>query len=223
MLRLMGVIAPPPSAGLPRRIGGIAARDPRDRGPAARARLGHRHSSSRCRSAALDPTLSIFWGFLLVAVVIGVLAFFGRRRQNAGAGEGGRAASQRRGQRPGRAPLEVARRAPRPAVETTRSDGWPVGTRLGGRGGRAGAGARPGHGAAACGRTGGSGAEAGRSGSFGSSCPSSAPPPSLRSARRGASDWSTVAAAAALARPGRRLRLDRAPRAASPTRSCGCW
>jgi uncharacterized membrane protein len=29
----------------------------------------------------LDPALSIFWGFLLVAVVIAVLAVVGRRRQ----------------------------------------------------------------------------------------------------------------------------------------------
>jgi hypothetical protein len=29
----------------------------------------------------IDPTVSVFWGFLLVAVVIGVLAFVGRRRQ----------------------------------------------------------------------------------------------------------------------------------------------
>ena len=29
----------------------------------------------------LDPAISIFWGFLLVAVVIGVMAVIGRRRQ----------------------------------------------------------------------------------------------------------------------------------------------
>src|SRR6266545_1316502 len=32
-------------------------------------------------SGGLDPALSIFWGFLLVAVVIAVLAVVGRRRQ----------------------------------------------------------------------------------------------------------------------------------------------
>src|SRR5436190_1136558 len=30
----------------------------------------------------LDPTISIFWGFCLVAITLGVLAFVGRRRQN---------------------------------------------------------------------------------------------------------------------------------------------
>ena len=31
----------------------------------------------------LDPTISVFWGFCLVLVVVGVLAFVGRRRQKA--------------------------------------------------------------------------------------------------------------------------------------------
>jgi hypothetical protein len=40
----------------------------------------------------LDPTLSIFWGFCLVLVVLGVLFLFGRRRQSAARA---RAAEQR--------------------------------------------------------------------------------------------------------------------------------
>ena len=49
----------------------------------------------------LDPTISIFWGFLLVAVVLGVMAIIGRRRQKR-ARE--RAAEQRANQAAGRRP-----------------------------------------------------------------------------------------------------------------------
>ena len=79
MLRVMGVIAPPPSAGLPRRIGGIALVI------AAIilvivARLGDRLAHRAAVRGGLGNT-AWFYGFLLVVVVLGVLAFFGRRRQ----------------------------------------------------------------------------------------------------------------------------------------------
>jgi len=81
MLRLMGLIAPPASAGMPRRIGGIllvilivvvllAV------GWGIVQLIG-------LPFGGINPILSIFWGFVLVAVVIGVLAFVGRRRQKA--------------------------------------------------------------------------------------------------------------------------------------------
>jgi hypothetical protein len=79
VLRLMGLIAPPASAGMPRRIGGIllilaivVVLLALGWGIVQLVALPF---------GGLDPALSIFWGFLLVAVVIGVAAFLGRRRQ----------------------------------------------------------------------------------------------------------------------------------------------
>jgi hypothetical protein len=81
MLRLMGVIAPPASAGMPRRIGGIlivllivVALLALGWGIVQLVALPF---------GGIDATVSVFWGFLLVAVVIGVMAFIGRRRQKA--------------------------------------------------------------------------------------------------------------------------------------------
>jgi hypothetical protein len=81
LLRLMGVIAPPASAGLPRRIGGvllilliIVALLALGWGIVQLVALPF---------GGIDPTVSVFWGFLLVAVVLGVMAFLGRRRQKA--------------------------------------------------------------------------------------------------------------------------------------------
>src|SRR3954454_10017738 len=81
MLRLMGLIAPPASAGLPRRIGGILL-------IIAIVVLALALGWAIVQLIGLpfggvDPVLSIFWGFLLVAVVVAVLAFVGRRRQRA--------------------------------------------------------------------------------------------------------------------------------------------
>src|SRR4051795_3647487 len=80
MLRVMGVIAPPPSAGLPRRIGGIAL--------VVLAIVlilvlgwGIVTLISLPFGGGLG-SAAWFYGFLLVVVVLGVLAFFGRRRQN---------------------------------------------------------------------------------------------------------------------------------------------
>ena len=69
----------------------------RDHRRAARARLGHRQAR---RAPVRRPRsgVSIFWGFLLVAVVLGAMAIIGRRRQ-ARARE--RAAQQRADRSPG--------------------------------------------------------------------------------------------------------------------------
>jgi hypothetical protein len=79
MLRLMGVIAPPASAGMGRRIGGILL-------VLAIVIVLLAVGWGIVQLVALpfgglDPALSIFWGFLLVAVVIAIAAVFGRRRQ----------------------------------------------------------------------------------------------------------------------------------------------
>ena len=79
-LRVMGIVAPPPSAGIPRRIGGILllilaviARDPARLGdrPADRAAVRrHRHAASRSSGASCSS-----------ASCSAVLIFVGRRRQ----------------------------------------------------------------------------------------------------------------------------------------------
>jgi uncharacterized membrane protein len=81
MLRLMGLIAPPQSAGLPRRIGGIVLLL-----VAVVLLLAVGWGIVQLIAlpfGGLNPIISIFWGLVLVAIVIGVLAFYGRRRQNA--------------------------------------------------------------------------------------------------------------------------------------------
>jgi hypothetical protein len=87
ILQLMGYIAPPPGSGIPRRVGGV---------------LLLIAITIALPFGGTDPVISIFWGFLLVAVVLGVMALIGRRRQ-ARARE--RAAQQRAdmvsGRRPG--------------------------------------------------------------------------------------------------------------------------
>jgi ABC-type multidrug transport system fused ATPase/permease subunit len=80
MLQLMGYIAPPPGSSVIRRVGGvllviaiIVALLALGWGIVMLVSLPF---------GGLDPTLSVFWGFLLVAVVLGVMAFIGRRRQS---------------------------------------------------------------------------------------------------------------------------------------------
>ena len=80
MLQLMGYIAPPPGSSIFRRAGGILLLI-----AIIVALLALGWGIVQLASlpfGGLDATISIFWGFLLVAVVIGVLAFVGRRRQN---------------------------------------------------------------------------------------------------------------------------------------------
>jgi hypothetical protein len=81
LLRLMGLIAPSASAGMPRRVGGIllillivVALLALGWGIVQLVALPF---------GGIDPTVSVFWGFLLVAIVLGVMAFIGRRRQRA--------------------------------------------------------------------------------------------------------------------------------------------
>jgi hypothetical protein len=79
ILQLMGYIAPPPGSGLPRRAGGILLLI-----AIIVALLALGWGIVQLVSlpfGGLDPTLSIFWGFLLVVVVIAVMAVIGRRRQ----------------------------------------------------------------------------------------------------------------------------------------------
>jgi hypothetical protein len=80
MLRVMGVIAPPPSAGLPRRIGGVLL-------VLLAIVLVIVIGFGIVKLIALPfggiGNTAWFYGFLLVVVVLGVLAFVGRRRQRA--------------------------------------------------------------------------------------------------------------------------------------------
>jgi len=81
MLRLMGLVAPPQSAGLPRRIGGIVLLL-----LAVVLLLAVGWGIVQLIAlpfGGLNPIISIFWGLVLVAIVIGVFAFFRRRRQTA--------------------------------------------------------------------------------------------------------------------------------------------
>jgi hypothetical protein len=81
ILQFMGLIAPPASAGLARRIGGIllllgiiVALIALGWGIVQLVALPF---------GGLDKSVSVFWGFLLVAVALGAMAFIGRRRQKA--------------------------------------------------------------------------------------------------------------------------------------------
>jgi ABC-type multidrug transport system fused ATPase/permease subunit len=81
MLRLMGVIAPPASAGIARRAGGIVLIL-----VAIVVLLALGWGIVQLIAlpfGGVNQTISIFWGFLLVVVVLGVMAFIGRRRQRA--------------------------------------------------------------------------------------------------------------------------------------------
>src|SRR5829696_4380568 len=89
MLRVMGVIAPPPSAGLPRRIGGVLL-------ILLAIVLVIVLGWAVVKLIALPfggiGNTAWFYGFVLVVVVLGALAFWGRRRQAAARA---RAAEQR--------------------------------------------------------------------------------------------------------------------------------
>jgi len=80
MLRVMGVIAPPPSAGLPRRIAGVLL-------VILAIILVIVIGFGIVKLIAIPfggiGNTAWFYGFLLVAVVLGVLALVGRRRQRA--------------------------------------------------------------------------------------------------------------------------------------------
>jgi len=78
-LRLMGIVAPPPSAGIARRVGGIVLL-------LLAVVLAIVLGWAIVQLVALPfggigTGVSFFWGFLLVCVVLGVLVVVGRRRQ----------------------------------------------------------------------------------------------------------------------------------------------
>jgi hypothetical protein len=90
MLRLMGLIAPPSSAGVARRAGGIALVLVL---VVVLLALGWGIVQLVALPfGGLNQVISIFWGFLIVVVVVAVLALVGRRRQAAAKA---RAAEQR--------------------------------------------------------------------------------------------------------------------------------
>src|SRR5215208_4238705 len=78
-LRLMGIVAPPPSAGIARRVGGVLLL-------ILAVILGIALGWAIVQLIALPfggigTGVSFFWGFLLVLIVLGVLILVGRRRQ----------------------------------------------------------------------------------------------------------------------------------------------
>src|SRR5262249_61608222 len=80
-LRIMGVVLPPPSAGLPRRIGGILLLI-----LAFVVVMVIGFGIVTLISLPFGGGLGVeawFYGFLLVVVVLGVLVFLGRRKQKA--------------------------------------------------------------------------------------------------------------------------------------------
>jgi hypothetical protein len=81
MLRVMGVIAPPASAGIPRRVGGVLLLL---LAVVVAILLGWAIVQLIALPfGGIGTGVSFFWGFLLVCLVIGGLIFFGRRRQKA--------------------------------------------------------------------------------------------------------------------------------------------
>jgi hypothetical protein len=92
-LRVMGLVAPPSSAGILRRIGGIALLI---LAIALVILLGWAIVQLVALPfGGIGTGVSFFWGFLLVCVVLGVLVFVGRRRQKTARA---RAAEQRAAQ-----------------------------------------------------------------------------------------------------------------------------
>src|ERR687886_1352444 len=81
MLRFMGLVAPPPGSSPLLRVRGVLLIVALIVGALA---LGWGIVQLvSLPFGGLDPTISVFWGFCLVLVVVGVLAFVGRRRQKA--------------------------------------------------------------------------------------------------------------------------------------------
>ena len=99
ILQLMGYIAPPPGSSIVRRVGGVLLLIAII---VALLALGWGIVQLIALPfGGVDPAISIFWGFLLVAVVLGAMAFIGRRRQ---AKARARAAEQRADMVSGRRP-----------------------------------------------------------------------------------------------------------------------
>jgi hypothetical protein len=79
-LRIMGVVMPPPSAGLPRRIGGVLLII---LAIVALVLLGFGIVKLVALPFGGIGAVAWFWGVLLILIALGVLVFFGRRRQKA--------------------------------------------------------------------------------------------------------------------------------------------
>ncbi|HET8951454.1 MAG TPA: hypothetical protein VFN44_13130, partial [Solirubrobacteraceae bacterium] len=90
LLRFMGIVAPPPGSSPFRRIGGVLLVILLI--VAVMALAWGIVQLVSLPFGGLDPAISIFWGFLLVLIAVGVLWFVGRRRQSAARA---RAAEQR--------------------------------------------------------------------------------------------------------------------------------
>ncbi len=78
MLRVMGVVLPPKSAGLPRRIGGVLLIF---LAIAVLLTIGFGIVKLIALPFGGIGATAWFWGFLLIVVVLAVMAFIGRRRQ----------------------------------------------------------------------------------------------------------------------------------------------
>ena len=79
VLRLMGIVAPPASAGIPRRIGGVLLLI---LAIVVAIVLGWAVVQLIALPfGGVGTGVSFFWGFLLICVVLGVLVVVGRRRQ----------------------------------------------------------------------------------------------------------------------------------------------
>jgi len=79
-LRIMGVVMPPPSAGIPRRIGGVLLLI---LAIVALVLLGFGIVKLVALPFGGIGAVAWFWGVLLILIALGVLVFFGRRRQKA--------------------------------------------------------------------------------------------------------------------------------------------
>jgi len=79
-LRIMGIVMPPPSAGIPRRIGGVLLLI---LAIVALVLLGFGIVKLVALPFGGIGAVAWFWGVLLILIALGVLVFFGRRRQKA--------------------------------------------------------------------------------------------------------------------------------------------
>lgn len=80
MLRFMGIVAPPPGSPILRRVGGVLLVVLLIVAILALG-FGIVRLISWIAPGGIGVGVSFFWGFLLVAIALGVLAFVGRRRQ----------------------------------------------------------------------------------------------------------------------------------------------
>jgi len=92
-LRVMGVVAPPKSAGFPRRAAGVLLVI-----LAILAAIAIGWGIVQLIAlpfGGIGPEVSIFWGFLVVCLVLGGLIFFGRRKQKVARAKAAEARAER--------------------------------------------------------------------------------------------------------------------------------